>query len=293
MEAFLHDLSWAVAMRHDALTPVFLGLTWLGYTTFFLIALPVGYWAWNKDKITRVALIVLVSALLNAFLKDLWQNPRPDPAFWIDPHMDASFGLPSGHTQVGIVMWFWLAHEIGKRWAWIVAAVLAGGIAFSRLYLGVHDVEDILGGAVIGIATLALYRWSFTEHFNWWRALSFPARLAVMIAALALTAFVWPGGAGTSMGAGGFLVAWYAGAVFDQYRIRFAPGPGWWRRVVTSVLGIVGVLFLFEMLSGLQASIAPESALLATVNGLIVGGAVVVLFPVVFQGFLLARRLPR
>jgi len=166
MESFLHDMGWAVALRHDTLTPIFLGFTWLGYTTFFLIALPIGYWAWNKDKITRVALIVLASAVLNAFLKDLWQNPRPDSLIWVDPQMDDSYGLPSGHTQVGIVMWFWLAYEIRKAWAWVVAAIVAGGIAFSRLYLGVHDVEDVLGGAIIGFATLFAYRWTFTAHLT-------------------------------------------------------------------------------------------------------------------------------
>jgi len=111
MDAFLHDMGWAVALRHDALTPIFLGFTWLGYTTFFLISLPAAYWAWDKNKVTRVALVVLASALLNALLKDIWQNPRPDPIFWIDPNMDGdgSYGLPSGHTPVGLVMWFWIA----------------------------------------------------------------------------------------------------------------------------------------------------------------------------------------
>jgi len=293
MENFLHDMGWAVALRHDTLTPIFLGFTWLGYTTFFLIALPVGYWAWNKDKITRVALIVLASAVLNAFLKDLWQNPRPDSLIWVDPQMDDSYGLPSGHTQVGIVMWFWLAYEIRKAWAWVVAAIVAGGIAFSRLYLGVHDVEDVLGGAIIGFATLFAYRWTFTAHFDWWRGLPFIARFMALVTILLALAVIWPGGIGSAAAVAGFFLAWYGGAAFDARAIRYAPGPGWWRRVVASALGVAGVLVLFEALSKLQDAIAPESALLAAVNGMIIGAVVVMLLPILFQLFLLARREPR
>jgi glycerophosphoryl diester phosphodiesterase len=293
MDGFLHDMGWAVALRHEALTPIFLAFTWLGYTTFFLIALPAAYWAWNKDKVTRLALIVLASALLNALLKDLWQNPRPDPAIWIDPHMDDSYGLPSGHTQVGVVMWFWLAYEIRKAWAWVAAAIIAGGIAFSRLYLGVHDVEDVLGGAIIGALSLVLYHWTFSSHFDWWRGLSFLVRFAAFAAVFAVVIIAWPGGAGSSAAIVGFFLAWYAGAALDRKTVRYAPGPGWWRRAVVAVVGAAGVVFLFEALSAFQERIAPESVPLAILNGAIVGAAVIVLFPMLFQLFLLARREPR
>jgi membrane-associated phospholipid phosphatase len=295
MDAFLHDMGWAVAMRHDALTPVFVAFSWLGYTTFFLIALPAAYWAWDKNAVTRVALIVLASAILNALLKDIWQNPRPDPSLWIDPNMsgDTSYGLPSGHTQVGIVMWFWIAYEIRKKSAWIAAAIIAAGISFSRLYLGVHDVEDVLGGAIIAVITLFAYRWTFTGQFNWWRSLPFTARLGAFVIVLGLIMVLWPGGAGPQAAVGGFFLAWYIGAEFDRDVIRYAPGPGWWRRVAAVVLGVVGVMALFRGLTHFQEAVAPDSALLAAIDGLIVGGAVVVLFPMLFQIFLLAHRTRR
>ncbi|MBN4046455.1 phosphatase PAP2 family protein [bacterium AH-315-P15] len=290
MEAFLHNMEWAVGLRSDFLTPIFYGFTWLGYTTFFLIALPIGYWAWDKNKFTRLALIIFASALLNAYLKDLWQNPRPDPAIWIDPNMDASYGLPSGHTQIGIVMWFWLAYEIRKTWAWIAAAIIAAGIAFSRLYLGVHDVEDILGGAALGILSLFAYRWSFTSHFNWWRGLPFMVRLAVLAAVVIATLLLWPGDPGGSAAIGGFFLAWYAGFALDGRTARFAPAGAWWKRAISAVLGVAGVILLFDGLTGLQEVIAPASASLAALNGAIIGGFIVVLAPMLFQLLRLAQR---
>lgn len=294
MDSFLHDMSWAVALRHETLTPIFFGFTWLGYTTFFLIALPIGYWAWDKNKMTRVALIVLASALLNALLKDILQDPRPDAAIWLDPEMiadgDQSYGLPSGHTQVGIVMWFWLAYEIRKVWAWVAAAIIAGGISFSRLYLGVHDVEDVLGGALIGAATLFAYRWTYTAHFDWWRKLPSTARLGALAIVVVIVGAIWPGGIGATAGIAGFLLAWYGGAAIDKRHLHYEPGPGWWRPVAISALGIVALFFLFDALMDLQERIAPDSAGLALLNSAVIGLAVVVVFPWVFQLLRLARR---
>lgn len=292
MDGLLHDLSWAVAMRNDVLTPIFLGFTWLGYSTFFLIALPAAYWAWDKNKITRVALIVFVSAILNAYLKDLWQNPRPDIAFWLDPHMDDSYGMPSGHTQVGIVMWFWLAYEIGKKWAWVAAAIIAGGIAFSRLYLGVHDVEDVLVGALLAVATLLAYRWTLSAHFDWWRNMAFFLRFFALAGVLFCIMAFWPGNAGNNGALAGLFLAWYGCAELDRDLIRYSPGPGWWRRVVAVLIGVPAVVLLFRALSQLQANIAPDMAPMAATNGAIVGILVVALLPMVFQLFLLARREP-
>jgi glycerophosphoryl diester phosphodiesterase len=157
MNDLLHDLNWVVPMRHEMLTPIFEFFTELGHVPFFLILLITLYWTWNKSSTHRVTILLLSSALLNLFLKDLFQDPRPK-AFFMPGHGSDSFGLPSGHTQTAIVFWFALAMEIRKRWVWILFSILVVLIAFSRLYLGVHDVEDIIGGAILGGLTIAIYR---------------------------------------------------------------------------------------------------------------------------------------
>ena len=60
-----------------------------------------------------------------------------------------------------------LAWELRRGWAWLVAGVIATGIIFSRLYLGAHDVEDVLGGALLGIATLLVFE--RVRRWDWWR----------------------------------------------------------------------------------------------------------------------------
>ena len=74
---FLHDLAWVEGMRSDDLTRFFKIVTWFGYTTFYMIFLSVGYWLWSYRSFTRLAVMIALSGLLNAWLKDFWQDPRP------------------------------------------------------------------------------------------------------------------------------------------------------------------------------------------------------------------------
>jgi membrane-associated phospholipid phosphatase len=104
MESFLHDISWVVPLRSALLTLIFKGLTLLGYTEFFLLFLPIGYWLWDKKMFTRLAMLIGLVALTNTFLKDLFHDPRPPIAFALDPQVGESFGFPSGHAQVATAM---------------------------------------------------------------------------------------------------------------------------------------------------------------------------------------------
>jgi hypothetical protein len=63
---------------------------------------------------------------------------------------DLSFGFPSGHTSSAFAVWGGLAVVFRKRWLAWLAPLMIVLIAFSRLYLGVHFLADVLGGAVLG-----------------------------------------------------------------------------------------------------------------------------------------------
>lgn len=65
----------------------------------------------------------------------------------IERPLDYSF--PSGHTASSFAAAS--ALYFGRKKLWIPAAILAGLIGFSRLYLYVHYPTDVLAGALIGI----------------------------------------------------------------------------------------------------------------------------------------------
>ena len=64
-------------------------------------------------------LFVFISALVNAYLKEFFHDPRPDSVLNIDPWLDTldpSFGFPSGHAQLAIVIWGFLMLRSKNTW---------------------------------------------------------------------------------------------------------------------------------------------------------------------------------
>ncbi|MEP5665359.1 phosphatase PAP2 family protein [Parvibaculum sp.] len=249
MENFLHDMSWVLPLRSDTATAIFNGFTFLGYTPFFLIFLPIGYWLWDRNLFTRLTVLIAITAVVNGWLKDFWQDARPDPAFQLDGDRVAdSYGLPSGHAQVAIAMWFWLAYEMKRRWAWVAAVFIAAGVCSTRLYLGVHDVEDVLAGIALGLLSLAVFAALVHENVvARWRRLPAWIDFAVILVTIPLLWIIWPQGEDpTGIASVLFLLfGWFAGAALDRKAAPQAPVlPAWWLRIVMAVGGIVGLFIL-------------------------------------------------
>jgi undecaprenyl-diphosphatase len=81
------------------------------------------------------------------------------------------YSFPSAHTAMSLAVYGFLAlliaRELPPKRRWIpysVAGLLVTAIAFSRLYLGVHWLSDILGGACLGLAWVALIGIAYDRH---------------------------------------------------------------------------------------------------------------------------------
>ncbi|MEQ7052042.1 undecaprenyl-diphosphatase [Paenibacillaceae sp. P-4] len=88
----------------------------------------------------------------------------PNVSKLIDHSINNSF--PSDHTILffSICASFWLMRKkTGWGWLWLV---LAGCVALSRVWVGVHYPVDIAVGAMIGIFSAVLVFWSSTR-FAW------------------------------------------------------------------------------------------------------------------------------
>jgi undecaprenyl-diphosphatase len=109
-----------------------------------------------------LALAVPLGLAINVGWKYLFRRARPVPD---DALMTLStYSFPSGHTA-GATLFYGLvaAYAMSRtgrhrvRAAWVVAWIAAiAVVAFSRVYLGVHYVSDVLAASAWSLAWLAL-----------------------------------------------------------------------------------------------------------------------------------------
>ncbi len=114
------------------------------FMVFIIIALVVG--GARKEALV-FAIVFIVVNLLAVGLKYIIARPRPSD-LGIVPEAEASF--PSAHAANA----FALATTISRyhRKFTIVMFAWAVAVAFSRVFLGLHYVTDVIGGAVLGVA---------------------------------------------------------------------------------------------------------------------------------------------
>jgi membrane-associated phospholipid phosphatase len=124
----------------------------------------IGFWfarQRNREKLILLFSAVAGGALLNLLLKNIFQRTRPAiPGAYM---VDTGFSFPSGHTMIslvfyGMVAYLALSSVKNNKWKALIitgALVICVLIGFSRLYLGVHFLTDVLAGWAAGGLWLA------------------------------------------------------------------------------------------------------------------------------------------
>lgn len=155
-------------LRSRKLDPIMRFLSFTGNVgiIWFVAAITLYVTRISPEATICIMTALLASAILaNIVLKRILKRERPfasrdDRNTIISPPSDFSF--PSGHTfssfaaATTILMY---APKLG-----IIALLYAGGIAFSRLYLYVHYLSDVLFSIIMGAGTGLLICYLYNMH---------------------------------------------------------------------------------------------------------------------------------
>jgi len=157
---------WLHGRATEPLTDVFRAVTRLGnFITLFAVTLVAVVIFWRRrERIDAafVALAALGAQVLSTGMKLGFRRDRP---FFPDPlATESTFSFPSGHALVSLAVYGSIALVLARRLSSHTqralllgaTALLVIAIGFSRLYLGVHFLSDVLAGYAAGVAWLAL-----------------------------------------------------------------------------------------------------------------------------------------
>ena len=147
------------SVRDPFLVQFFIWISELGNeTTIFGIAfIAMIIFAYRKRLPDAIGLAVSVfgSAGVLFVLKELVARARPSGPF--PAYIETSFSFPSGHATLSIALYaflLWAVYDamppLWKKMALSSASILILAIGFSRLYLGVHYLSDVLAGYLLG-----------------------------------------------------------------------------------------------------------------------------------------------
>jgi undecaprenyl-diphosphatase len=155
---------WLHAHATDSLTSFFKAVTELGNGVVLAGVTAIAAYLLARRRLFAEALLMVLAfvgaEVLSYGLKLGFRRDRP---FFTDPlATENTYSFPSGHATVSLATYGALAVVLSRRLGGRgrlaslgAAAVLVSLIGFSRLYLGVHYLSDVLAGFSAGTAWLA------------------------------------------------------------------------------------------------------------------------------------------
>ena len=244
-----NNLTWVESIRSPVLSIFFENISLAGYPTFLILFISFGYFYWSPSRFSRVAMLLFISAFINAFLKDFFQDPRPDIQLMLDPKVGTSYGWPSGHAQIAVTLWGLLAYELKNKWITIGALTLIALIAFSRMYLGVHDLGDVFSGLVIGSFILLI--WHYAIIYKFYEKFNKLTWVFIILSFQLLICLIYPAHEGHEISIWflGVMSGWYIGSsqiILANNQIM---------KLLLSLISLLGVFFAMVFTTQLESSL--------------------------------------
>ena len=117
--------------------------------------------AQNKKDISYLITGSAITVLINMIIKNIVQRPRPEG---IKLTMETGYSFPSAHAMLSVFVYGFMIFLLSKqkdnksaKLLSIALGVLILWISFTRIYLGVHYLSDVIIGAICGGICLILY----------------------------------------------------------------------------------------------------------------------------------------
>ena len=161
--------SFIIGIRSDHLTNIMTIFTNIGggycLTAISLLLLAV---VKNKKKVLTIIINLVIVFLTSQIVKLILRRSRPSGVFLAYAN---GYSYPSGHSMVSMAYYTFIAYllcknsnnKLFKILTIIITTLIVLLIGFSRIYLGVHYITDVIGGYLLSVTYLMIFL-NFINH---------------------------------------------------------------------------------------------------------------------------------
>jgi membrane-associated phospholipid phosphatase len=241
-------------------------ITFSGNAFFLIIFIAIFTFSYDKRYAKNFFMIYILSGYVNTLIKEIVQDPRPSTNISKSAqrgYTSSGYGFPSGHSQVAVTNWGFTAYYYKDKLKPYVVPIIFSIFIFlvsvSRIIIGVHDLQDIIGGFLIGIGLLILFlylRPIVSEKFNK-LSLSTKIILSIIVPVLLYllgTYFLPETGYGINIYAvsGGSLLGLLLGHILEEKYVKYEPSElNIRQKIINLIIGIGLLLFYLIFIYGL------------------------------------------
>jgi len=254
-------LWWFEGIRTPFFDTLFSWITRFGEEMSLIVIFCVVFWCVNKKMAYVIGFSFFLSGMIVQGMKTLFRIPRPwvyDPTF--EPvggsiYASTGYAFPSGHTQTAAALLGSIGIGVKQKWFKILLYGLALLVGFSRLYLGVHYLEDVIVSLLITFGVVLFANKVITDGVVD-KKKELRISLVMMICAMVVTAYAAylyhagvtvPSQLRDSTRVAGAAIGCAIGMYIERVYIQFSPkSKNIGIQILKFVLGAVGMVVVQE-----------------------------------------------
>lgn len=241
----INVVEWLQSFSNSFFDFFFNFISFIGEQYIFIVVIGLIYWCYNKKMGEFLGLTLGLTTIVNNVVKVIVDAPRPfteypDRVSNLRPSTSSGTSFPSGHTQNFSAFLFSISFYLKKKWMFIVSSILVILMMFSRMYLGVHFLEDVIVGGLLGL----LIAYGTHHYFNiLYRNQAMLHRVYLAISIISLPIVFVLGSEDLFKGYGiftGFVLA----MIFEKKYVNFTVNVTLYKKILRLIIGIILLLGL-------------------------------------------------